>query len=120
MDKIYVNGMEFYGYHGVLAEETKLGQRFRVDLTVELDLSKAGETDDLTHTVNYAMLYNRCKGIVEGQPFKLIEAVAENIAKEILSTFKAVQTCTVKLIKPDPPIRGHYKDVAVEITRGRV
>ncbi|MDQ0228495.1 dihydroneopterin aldolase [Metabacillus niabensis] len=120
IDKIYVNGMEFYGYHGVLAEETKLGQRFRVDLTVELDLSKAGETDDLTHTVNYAMLYNRCKEIVEGQPFKLIEAVAENIAKEILSTFKAVQTCTVKLIKPDPPIRGHYKDVAVEITRGRV
>lgn len=120
IDKIYVNGMEFYGYHGVLAEETKLGQRFRVDLTVELDLSKAGETDDLTHTVNYAMLYNRCKEIVEGQPFKLIEAVAENIAKEILSTFKAVQTCSVKLIKPDPPIRGHYKDVAVEITRGRV
>lgn len=120
IDKIYVNGMEFYGYHGVLAEETKLGQRFRVDLTVELDLSKAGETDDLTHTVNYAMLYNRCKEIVEGQPYKLIEAVAENIAKEILSTFKAVQTCTVKLIKPDPPIRGHYKDVAVEITRGRV
>lgn len=120
IDKIYVNGMEFYGYHGVLAEETKLGQRFRVDLMVELDLSKAGETDDLTHTVNYAMLYNRCKEIVEGQPFKLIEAVAENIAKEILSTFKAVQTCTVKLIKPDPPIRGHYKDVAVEITRGRV
>jgi len=120
IDKIYVNGMEFYGYHGVLAEETKLGQRFRVDLTVELDLSKAGETDELTHTVNYAMLYNSCKGIVEGKPFKLIEAVAENIAKEILSTFKAVQTCTVKLIKPDPPIRGHYKDVAVEITRGRV
>ena len=32
MDKIYVNKMEFYGYHGVFPEETKLGQRFKVDL----------------------------------------------------------------------------------------
>ncbi len=42
--------MEFYGYHGVFAEENKLGQRFRVDLTASLDLSKAGQTDDLNAT----------------------------------------------------------------------
>ena len=42
MDKIYVNQMEFYGYHGVFPEETKLGQRFVVDVIVETDLSKAG------------------------------------------------------------------------------
>lgn len=40
MDKIYVNNMRFYGYHGVFTEENKLGQRFNVDLTVELDLKK--------------------------------------------------------------------------------
>lgn len=39
--------MEFYGYHGVFPEENKLGQRFKVDLTVELDLKQAGESDDL-------------------------------------------------------------------------
>ncbi|KKI91626.1 dihydroneopterin aldolase [Bacillus sp. SA1-12] len=119
MDKIFVNGMEFYGYHGVLKEENKIGQRFRVDLTVEVDLKNAGETDELEHTVNYASLYTCCKKIVEGKPYKLVEAVAEQIAKEVLTKFHLVQNCTVKLIKPDPPIPGHYKEVAVEIKRGR-
>lgn len=120
IDKIFVNGMEFYGYHGVLPEENKLGQRFRVDLIVEIDLKKAGETDELEHTVNYAELYEECKAIVEGQPYKLIEAVAQKIASTILECFPSIYTCTVKLIKPDPPIRGHYEHVAVEIKRGRV
>ena len=119
IDKIHVNGMEFYGYHGVLREENKLGQRFRVDLTVELDLKNAGESDNLEHTANYASLYNCCKKIVEGKPYKLVEAVAEQIAKEILADFNIVHYCTVKMIKPDPPIPGHYKEVAVEIKRGR-
>lgn len=119
MDKIYVNEMEFYGYHGVFAEETKLGQRFRVDLMVETDLSKAGKSDDLTHSVHYGELFETCKNIVEGQPYKLLEAVAEKIAATILERFVLVETCTVKVIKPDPPIPGHYKSVAVEIKRSR-
>ncbi len=112
--------MEFYGYHGVYQEENKLGQRFRVDLMVELDLKSAGENDDLNQTVNYASLYNCCKEIVEGKPFNLVEAVAERISQRILSDFPLIQNCTVKMIKPDPPIPGHYKNVAVEIRRGRV
>ena len=112
--------MEFYGYHGVFKEENKLGQRFRVDLMIELNLKSAGETDDLEHTVNYAELYNYCKKIVEGKPYKLVEAVAEQIAKEIIANFDIVHYCTVKMIKPDPPIPGHYKEVAVEIRRGRI
>lgn len=47
MDKIYVNKMEFYGYHGVFPEETKLGQRFKVDLIVQTDLAKAGKRTTL-------------------------------------------------------------------------
>lgn len=119
IDKIYVNQMKFYGYHGVFPEETKLGQRFMIDLTVELDLSKAGKTDDLTQSVNYADLYNTCKKVVEGETHKLVETVAERIAEEILSSFKLIERCTVKAIKPDPPIPGHYESVAVEITRSR-
>lgn len=119
IDKIYVNGMEFYGYHGVFQEENKLGQRFRVDLVVELDLKKAGETDLLEYSVNYASLYKACQDIVEGQPYKLVESVAEQITSRILSEFSLISFCTVKVIKPDPPIPGHYKEVAVEIRRGR-
>jgi dihydroneopterin aldolase len=111
--------MRFYGYHGVYAEENKLGQRFHADVTVEVDLRKAGVTDDLNHTVNYAEIYKACREIVEGKPFNLVEAVAETIASRILENFSIVQSCTVKLYKPDPPIPGYYECVAVEITRSR-
>ncbi|MEH7074866.1 dihydroneopterin aldolase [Neobacillus drentensis] len=119
MDKIHVNRMEFYGYHGVFPEENRLGQRFAVDLSVSIDLKKAGETDDLNYSVNYAELYQICKEIVEGQPYKLVEAVAEKIAVNILEMFPLISETTVMVIKPDPPIPGHYSSVAVEITRRR-
>lgn len=119
MDKIFLNQLQFYGYHGVLPEETRLGQRFSVDLIVELDLSKAGASDDLRDSINYAELYNVCKQVVEGETFKLVESIAERIASEVLHGFSAVKAVTVKVFKPDPPIQGHYQSVAIEIKRGR-
>jgi 7,8-dihydroneopterin aldolase/epimerase/oxygenase len=119
MDKIYLNNMRFYGYHGVFPEETKLGQRFAVDLIVEADLEKAGKSDNLEDSINYGEIYSVCKEVVEGKPFKLVEALAEKISAELLGQFSAIGSVTVKVIKPDPPIPGHYDSVAVEITRGR-
>jgi len=119
LDKIYVNRMEFYGYHGVFPEENRLGQRFIVDLAVSVDLKQAGRTDELEFSVNYGELYQVCKEVVEGKPYKLLEAVAEEIAASVIRAFPLVMDVTVKVIKPDPPIPGHYKSVAVEITRGR-
>ncbi|MBS4175748.1 dihydroneopterin aldolase [Bacillus sp. FJAT-49736] len=117
MDKIYLNELEFYGYHGVLPEENRLGQRFRVSLVLELDLAKAGKSDDLNDTVSYAEIYELCKNIMEGKPYKLLEAAADKIAYSILEQFRMIDQVTVKVIKPDPPIPGHYQSVAVEITR---
>ncbi len=111
--------MQFYGYHGVYAEENKLGQRFKVDATLLLDLKNAGMKDDLTQTVNYAEVYKITKKIVEEQTYKLVETIAERICSEILNSFPIVESCTIKVIKPDPPINGHYHSVAVEITRSR-
>lgn len=119
MDKISVNEMTFFGYHGVFPEETRLGQRFNVDLDVYCDLSVAGQTDDLSFSINYAELYSLTREIVEGEPFKLIEAVAEKIASTVLGNFPQALEVKVKVIKPDPPIPGYYKSVSVEITRGR-
>ncbi|MBE1556146.1 dihydroneopterin aldolase [Sporosarcina limicola] len=120
MDYIHLNEMEFYGYHGVLQEEMKLGQRFRATVSLATDLSESGTTDELDKTVNYADVFNVCRSIVEGEPFKLIEAVAERIAEYILDIFKdKVFGVRVVLIKPDPPIHGHYGSVSVDITRGR-
>ncbi|ECJ9371415.1 dihydroneopterin aldolase [Listeria innocua] len=119
MDKIYLNELAFYGYHGVLQEETKLGQTFRVSLILGLSTKKAGQSDSIDDTVSYADVYETVKGIVEGTPFKLIEALAEKIASEVLTDYSLLEEITVKLIKPNPPIPGHYDSVAVEIKRKR-
>ncbi|MEI5909521.1 dihydroneopterin aldolase [Bacillus spongiae] len=119
MDKILIEEMEFYGYHGVFSEETTLGQRFRVNLELSLPLQKAGKSDNLRDSVNYGEVYQLCQKIVEGKPVKLVEALAEKIASAILEQFPLVQLTKVRVIKPDPPIPGHYKSVAIEINRGR-
>ena len=111
--------MEFYGYHGVFQEENKLGQRFVIDLEVEADLKRAGETDNLDYSINYGQLYFDVKEIVEGKPYKLIEAVAEKIAQTLLDSYTLIMGVKVSVIKPDPPIPGHYQSVSVEIERAR-
>ena len=117
MDKIILNTMQFYGFHGLLPEENKLGQRFNIDLELIADLKKPGETDDMNDSIHYGQVYDIVQEIVEGEAKNLIEAVAEVIATRLLSSFDLLQACRVKVIKPDPPIPGHYQSVAVEIFR---
>ncbi|MCZ2260596.1 dihydroneopterin aldolase [Sporosarcina sp. G11-34] len=120
MDYIHLNEMEFYGYHGALPEEKKLGQRFRLTVSLATSLEDAGLSDDLDKTVNYAEVYDLCKMVVEGEPVKLIETVAEIIATAILESYpEKVSGIRVVLVKPDPPIPGHYASVSVDVTRGR-
>ncbi|PKB78265.1 MAG: dihydroneopterin aldolase [SAR202 cluster bacterium Io17-Chloro-G9] len=118
-DRIILEGMQFYGFHGVNAEERALGQPYLVDLSVELDLSRAAVSDRLEDTVNYTHLYRAVRDVVEGDPRNLLESTAQSIADRVLSEFpvKAVQ---VRLKKPKPPIRGSAIDyAAVEIYRVR-
>ncbi|WP_198662314.1 dihydroneopterin aldolase [Exiguobacterium sp. TNDT2] len=119
MDKMFVNGMRFYGYHGVFAEENRLGQRFNIDLMCELDLAPAGQSDDLTDGVSYAGLYQLTEDIVTGEPVNLLEALGERITTAVMAHSDKIQSVTVKVIKPDPPIPGHYDSVAIEMTRRR-
>lgn len=109
--------MQFYGFHGLFAEENKLGQRFNVDLELFVDLQKAGQTDYMDDSVHYGHVYETVKAIVEGEQKNLIEAVAENIAEAILGNFTKVNACQVRVVKPDAPIPGHFESVAVEIYR---
>jgi len=111
--------MTFYGYHGVLPEERTLGQRFIVDVSCYLDLQPAGQQDRLDLTVNYAEVYEVVRRIVEGEPFQLIEALAEQIASAILDNYSLVQFVKVQVTKPRPPFAGEYDGVSVELTRRR-
>src|SRR5699024_11388421 len=56
MDKIILKDMLFYGFHGLFPEENKLGQRFRVDLVLYLDLQKAGKSDNMEDSIDYGQV----------------------------------------------------------------
>ncbi len=117
MDKIELNGLQFYGYHGVFAEERKLGQRFYVDLVLYADLWEAGQTDELDRTINYAEVYQTVKNVVEGESVQLVEALAERIASQVLDTYTIVNELTVRVTKPHPPVDMKFAGMTVEIRR---
>ena len=118
-DRIILEGMRFYGFHGVNPEEKSLGQPYMVDLTVELDLRGPGRTDRLEDTVNYTSLYRAVQGIMEGESKNLLEAAAQAVANRILEEFP-VESVWVRVKKPRPPIRGSVvENASVEIYRRR-
>ncbi|QJC50239.1 dihydroneopterin aldolase [Paenibacillus albicereus] len=119
MDTMTLTGMRFFGYHGVFPEENKLGQQFRVDLSLKLDLEQAARTDELEHSINYAELHAATKQIVEGTPFKLIEALAGRIATVLLDTYTGINELTVRVTKPNPPFEIFFDGVVVELVRKR-
>ena len=118
-DRIILEGMRFYGFHGVNPEERALGQEYLVDLTVEMDLGRAGQSDRLEDTISYARIYRAVKEVMEGEPRNLLEAAAQSIADRVLSDFP-VDAVSVRVKKPHPPIRGSIIESAtVEIFRRR-
>ncbi|RED53076.1 dihydroneopterin aldolase [Cohnella lupini] len=119
MDRMILKRMVFYGYHGVFPEENKLGQKYIVDLDLGIDLSRAAQSDDVADTVNYAEIHSVVKGIVEGQPVKLIETLTEKIASTLLGTYTSIIKATVSVTKPNPPFDITFDGVTVEFRRQR-
>jgi dihydroneopterin aldolase len=118
MDTISLEGMVFYGMHGVDPAEKSLGQRFVVDVTLERDLRRPGQTDDLHDTVNYAHVYRVAKQVLEGPSKNLIEALAEEVARRIAASCPGVEAIRVRVRKPEVPIKGSVlAAAAVEIER---
>lgn len=118
-DRILLEGMQFYGYHGVNPEERVLGQRYVVDLTADLDLRVAGKTDRLEDTVSYSHIYRTVRTVMEGEPRNLLESAAQAIADRVLAEFP-VLAVSVTVKKPNPPVRGSSIELAaVQIHRTR-
>jgi 7,8-dihydroneopterin aldolase/epimerase/oxygenase len=115
MDRILMEGMAFYGRHGVFPAERELGARFSVDVVLEGDLRAAGGSDRLEDTIDYANAYDLVREVVEGEPCHLLEAVAERIADRLL-LMPLVERATVRVHKK-PPLPGEFRSVAVEISR---
>eukprot|EP00892_Ulva_mutabilis_P007789 jgi/Ulvmu1/5382/UM022_0177.1 len=119
-DTIALRGLQFYGFHGAFPEENKLGQKFRVTAVLycgHKGLAVAGTSDDLNNSVNYAEAHDSIKSIMEGEPRKLIEAVAEDIAATLLARFPQIHATRICVAKPHVPINGILDSVEVEILR---
>jgi dihydroneopterin aldolase len=119
MDRMMLKRMVFYGYHGVYPEETRLGQKYIVDLDLRLDLSRAAQSDDVEDTINYAEIHEVVKAIVEGAPVKLIETLTEKIASALFGTYTSIIKATVSVTKPNPPFDITFDGVTVELRRQR-
>lgn len=119
MDKIIMKNLMFFAYHGVLPEENRLGQKFCISVQLDTNLKKAGITDKVEDTINYAEVYQCVKHIVENKKYKLLEALAENISKEILTKFEKVEEVKITIEKPEAPVSGIFDYFAVEIRRKR-
>ena len=119
MDSIKLMGMAFFGYHGDEPEETKLGQRFYIDVEMFLDLSRVGRTDCLEDSVNYVAVYEMVKRRAEGKPCKLLERLAGLVNGDIMENFPLVMKVTTTVHKPGSPIPGILDDVSVTLSRER-
>ena len=117
MDRLHLQEMAFYGYHGDLAAERELGGRYRVSLTIGMDLAPPGRSDTLEDTVDYIHVYQLVQEVIEGAPRRLLESIAETIAGRVLA-LPRVEEVTVRVAKT-PPVPGSFGEFAVELTRAR-
>jgi dihydroneopterin aldolase len=111
--------MLFYGYHGDLAEENRLGQRFIVDLALTLDIAEVVRTDALESTVDYVRAHEVCRQLVEDEQVRMIETLAARIAERLLVEFPRLSSVDVVVKKPGVPMKGVLDYVAVETSRTR-
>lgn len=119
-DRILLEGMVFFGYHGTLPAERELGQRFVVDVELGLDLRPAGLADDLDLTVDYGEVHRQARRVVEGEAVDLVETVAERISASVLEEHPAVRSVRVRVAKPDVRLDDTVlRGSAVEVVRHR-
>ena len=118
MDQIIIENLEIFGCHGVFEEEAFLGQKFIVNARLYLDTRQAGQTDDLTQSLDYGEVCQFIKKLVETERYMLIEKIAEEIASGLLLTYELLQKVEITVKKPWAPVRVHLDTVAVRIERG--
>ncbi len=117
-DRIVLSGMRFEGHHGASEEERELAQTIELDVELELDLAASGRADDLTLTVDYGPVIERCRQIVEVRSFHLLEAIAEAVCADLLTATTADRV-TVRVRKLAVPVDADIDFAAVEMSRSK-
>lgn len=115
MNKILVEGIKLYAYHGCMEEEGKIGGNYIVDVTMETDFSEAAATDDLTKTIDYVIVYNIVKKQMAIRSM-LIEHVGKRIIDELKKELQGLIKVDLKITKLNPPMNGNVESVSIIIS----
>lgn len=107
-----------FGRHGYLEEERRLGQRFLVDLWVDVKGQATG-TDDISDTVDYRRLAELVREVFAGPERLLLEGLAGAIADGIVEGFPSVERVRVRVRKPDVVLDPPVEFAAVIVERER-
>ena len=118
-DAVFVSGLALHAYHGVMQHEAKVGQTFKLDLVLAIDLAEASRTDMLKHTVSYDMVVKTASEAFCVRRYRLVEAAAGAVAQAILDRFPQVLRVRVTVHKPHAPIAATFAGVGVTIVRDR-
>jgi len=115
-DVLRLRNLRFFAYHGLYPEENRLGQVFEVDLELRGDFAAAGQDDDPARALDYVQVCRVVEEVVTGQRFKLVEALAEHIARAVGAAFRPIEV-VVRVRKPHPPVPLAFDGVEVELQR---
>lgn len=109
MGFISLEGLDFFAYHGVYKEEQKIGNKYRVDITIETDFTEAAIGDTITSTVHYGEVYNIIETVMK-QRSKLLENLAYRIVEATHEKYPDMLTSVeVSVAKFNPPVGGVCK-----------
>jgi dihydroneopterin aldolase len=116
---IEIAGLVLFAKHGVADEEAKLGQRFSLDLELDVDVTDAVKSDRLDSTVDYGEVIAVTDAAFRSKRFYLIEAAAAHVANMLLAHFSRVKGVRVKVKKPSAPVAAAIDYVAAAVERKR-
>lgn len=118
MGKVKIDNIRAYAHHGCLKEETAIGSEYRVDVSVDANLSKASRSDTLSDTVDYVHINHIVKQEME-TPSKLLEHVGQRIIGRIFKEIEIVNKAKIRVSKINPPIGGDVEKVTVVLKQKR-
>ncbi len=113
---IELEEMEFYAYHGCFKEEQSVGNRFTVNIAIQVDVKKPSETDNIKDALNYVRVYEITKAQIQKNSH-LLEHLTERILNAIREEFDYIDWVRVKVSKMNPPMGGQMKSVSLTLQR---
>ena len=111
---IFLRGLRFHAFHGVMPQERQVGGDFILDIRVGYPLERAMTSDEVQDTLNYASLYELVAQEM-GQPSKLLDHVAGRIVRAIEKNFLLVSSIDLTLTKQNPPMGADCQGAGVEV-----